>query len=524
MKKPILLLAIFLIAQALFAQQKYALVIGNSNYTGIGTLKNPVNDANDMEAALKTLGFTDVIKVLNGSQTEMLTAIANFKRRLGSSANSYGFFYYAGHGVQYNGVNYLIPVNAQNITSAPSLQSYSVSLQQILDELNEAGNELNMVVLDACRDNPFSWDRSGGRGLTVLSRAPPGSIVMYAAGAGQTADDGTGSNGLFTGQLLNNLKTPGLSVYEIFDKTMGDVKRMTNGRQDPELSLKFSGANSIYLGSRPVNPGPSPTPTPNPNPVPNNMVRINGGTFMMGSPDSEVDRSISEIQHSVTLSSFYMGKYEVTQKEYEEVMGTNPSNFKGDNLPVESVSWYDAIDYCNRLSQREGLTPAYTVNGENVTWNQNANGYRLPTEEEWEYACRAGRTTPFSTGNNITTGQANYNGNYPYNNNAKGTYLEKTTPVGSFAPNPWGLYDMHGNVWEWCWDIYSTYVSQSQEDKESGYSIYLAGGGQQSSSGSARVIRGGCWFSVAQLLRSASRFYDAPSYRHDGVGFRVVRP
>jgi len=206
-----------------------------------------------------------------------------------------------------------------------------------------------------------------------------------------------------------------------------------------------------------------------------------------------------------------MGKYPVTQKEYQEVMGTNPSNFKGDNLPVEQVSWYDAVNYCNRLSQKEGLTPAYTINGENVTWNYNASGYRLPTEAEWEYACRAGTTTPFSTGNNITTSQANYDGNYPYNNNAKGTYREKTTAVGSFSPNPWGLYDMHGNVWEWCWDWYGDYPNNAQPDYRG------------ASSGSYRVIRGGGWDSDAQLLRSASRSYGTPSSRDGDVGFRLVR-
>jgi len=242
------------------------------------------------------------------------------------------------------------------------------------------------------------------------------------------------------------------------------------------------------------------------------MVRIQGGTFMMGSPTSEPWRFNSEVQHQVTLSSFSMGKYEVTQKEYQEVMGTNPSEFKGDNLPVEQVSWYDAVEYCNSLSRKEGLTPAYTVNGENVTWNQKANGYRLPTEAEWEYACRAGTTTPFSTGNNITTDQANYNGNYPYNNNATGEYRERTTEVGSFAPNPWGLYDMHGNVWEWCWDWYEGYASGAQTDPKG------------ASSGTIRMLRGGSWFNNARYLRSALRGVSTPSYRYNYFGFRLVCP
>jgi formylglycine-generating enzyme required for sulfatase activity len=185
---------------------------------------------------------------------------------------------------------------------------------------------------------------------------------------------------------------------------------------------------------------------------PANMVRIAGETFMMGSPASEVSRGSNETQHQVTIAGpFYIGKYEVTQKEWVEVMESNPSNWKGDNLPVECVSWYEVIEYCNKRSEKERLTPAYTIdktrsdgsnsNGSDnvkwvVAWNRNANGYRLPTEAEWELACRAGTSTPFYTGNNITTNHANYDGNYPYNNNAKGEYRGKTWEVGSGTPNP----------------------------------------------------------------------------------------
>ncbi|MCL2808715.1 MAG: formylglycine-generating enzyme family protein [Treponema sp.] len=246
--------------------------------------------------------------------------------------------------------------------------------------------------------------------------------------------------------------------------------------------------------------------------APEGFVHIQGGTFMMGSPTSESGRGSDEIQRQVTVSSFNMGKFPVTQKEYQEIMGTNPSNFRGENLPVEMVTWFDAIDYCNRRSQREGLTPAYTITNRvpatgnpitsaTVTWNRNANGYRLPTEAEWEYACRAGTTTAYNTGNTITSNNANFN----YNRST-------TTNVGSFPPNQWGLFDMHGNVWEWCWDWYGDYSFVNTTDP------------MGASSGSDRVLRGGSWLLSAADLRSAGRDYDTPSNRNNIYGFRLVRP
>jgi|GEM_PF-2323161 len=271
MKKAAFLLLVLLIGTVLWAQQKFALIIGNGAYDSISRLSNPVNDANDIDAALRGLGF-NVDKVLNGNLDQMETAIMNFIRKLGSTRNSYGFFFYAGHGVQSNGENYLIPVGA-DIQSENHLRQRAVSVQTILDNLDSAGNELNMIVLDACRDNPFGWSRGGSRGLSVVSHAPPGSIILYATSANSTAADGTGRNGLFTSQLLNNLKTPGLSVRDMFDKTGEDVLKASGGKQHPELSLRFFGASSVYLGTRPSQPpvpAPAPvvTPTPAPQPAP----------------------------------------------------------------------------------------------------------------------------------------------------------------------------------------------------------------------------------------------------------------
>jgi len=236
------------------------------------------------------------------------------------------------------------------------------------------------------------------------------------------------------------------------------------------------------------------------------MVYINGGIFNMGSLEKEVGRNSTETpQRQVTVSPFYIGKYEVTQREYDSVMGINPSHFKGYNLPVERVSWFDVIEYCNRLSQREGLTPVYSIsnssNGRTVIWNRNANGYRLPTEAEWEYACRAGTATPYNTGARIRDNTGWYNAN---SNN-------RTQPVGQKPANAWGLHDMHGNVWEYCWDYSANYPNIAQIDPVS-MPTYTH-----------PVFRGGAWNTTGQNIRSACRNSGGNSVRWNYVGFRIAR-
>lgn len=210
--------------------------------------------------------------------------------------------------------------------------------------------------------------------------------------------------------------------------------------------------------------------------IPDNFILVEGSTFSMGSPDSEAWRSDDETQHTVTVSDFYMSVFEVTQAEYQAVTGSNPSAFSGEDLPVENVSWLDAIAYCNARSELEGLEPAYTIEGQTVTWNRSANGYRLPTEAEWEYACR-----------------------------------ETTVAVGSFQPNAWGFYDMHGNVGEWVWDYYDEYSTQEQTDPSG------------PESGVLRVNRGGGWNDFAKNLRSAYRATLPQDSAAFNVGFRLVR-
>ncbi len=225
------------------------------------------------------------------------------------------------------------------------------------------------------------------------------------------------------------------------------------------------------------------------------------GDFLMGSPDNEVARSANEgPQRSVSIASgFWMGRYEVTQSEYEAVMNTNPSYFKncGLDCPVESVSWDEAKAFINRLNLRnDGFT------------------YSLPTEAEWEYAARAGTRTATSFGESLSSNQANFDGNYPLGNAMKGPNIEKTVKVGNYQPNPWGLYDMHGNVSEWVEDWYT----DSYKGLKSDGSANLAIG-----NGEYRVLRGGSWFDDGNDVRSALRIRNLPSdeYVHF-AGFRVV--
>ena len=238
--------------------------------------------------------------------------------------------------------------------------------------------------------------------------------------------------------------------------------------------------------------------------VPEGYVLVEGGTFRMGSPSNEAGRYDDEgPQHSVTVGSFYMKATEVTQKEWRAVMGSNPSRFKGDNHPVEKVSWYDVVKYCNALSKKEGRTPVYRINGNSVTANWSADGYRLPTEAEWEYAARGGKNSrgyKYSGSNSV--GSVGW-----YDDNSG----SKTHPVGQKQANELGLYDMSGNVREWCWDWSGDYSSGSQSDPRG------------PSSGSNRVGRGGSWGNSGRRLRSASRFSYSLGGSGFNLGFRPVR-
>ena len=219
------------------------------------------------------------------------------------------------------------------------------------------------------------------------------------------------------------------------------------------------------------------------------------GTFLMGSPETEPERYPDEVQHEVTLTQgFWLADTACTQALWQAVMGDNPSHFQDDpRNPVEQVSWEDEQDFIAELNTR---VPGLQV--------------RLPSEAEWEYACRAGTKTPFSFGENITPEQVNYDGNNPYAGGKKGLYRERTVPVGSLPPNPWGLYEMHGNVWEWCEDWYGNYPSGPQVDPRG------------PAAGASRVLRGGSWNDFGRYCRSALRASYEPVNRFADLGFRLA--
>jgi formylglycine-generating enzyme required for sulfatase activity len=243
------------------------------------------------------------------------------------------------------------------------------------------------------------------------------------------------------------------------------------------------------------------------------LIQIPAGDFLMGSPANEPERSADEgPQYSVRLDGFLLGQTSVTQAQWQQVAGwpklkldlsAIPSRFKGARRPVEQVNWLEAMEFCRRLSERSGHT------------------FSLPSEAQWEYACRAGSTTPFAFGDSITPELANYNGNFTYANGPKGQFRGETTDVASFPANAWGLHDMHGNVWEWCLDYWHpTYASAPTDG-----SAWLDGEGlnPENNSGKRRLLRGGSWFDSPRSCRSAHRrLLDRPDGASDSVGFRVV--
>ncbi|MDR2020288.1 MAG: SUMF1/EgtB/PvdO family nonheme iron enzyme [Treponema sp.] len=545
-----------------WAAPRFALVIGNGDYQHVDNLPNAANDASDVAEKLLSLGY-DVELQLNGDIGSMTRAIGGWIRRLSAEQSSEGFFWYAGHGVQAAGENYLLPVDI-NAGDEAGIVYGSYPLGRLLLSLEQtAKNKLNVVILDACRDNPFKNLAGGSRGLfrgfVTVEHPPQDIFIMFSTAPGAIAMDGEDRNSPFTEAFLKYIDS-GEILPVMAGLITRETLRLTGGRQRPYQNgsivseLYYSIASGANTAAPPAGGGAFPetaaisaaAPYEDSFPAPE-MAAIPAGTFSMGSPPSERERvGYQEQIRPVQVSAFYLGKREVTAGEfrrfveetgyrtsaeqaggafaYNETAGEwefragadwrRPGFRQDGDHPAVNVSWFDAAAYCNWLSAKEGLAPAYTIAGEEIRWDRNADGFRLPTEAEWEYACRAGTATPFSTGTGISTAQANYNGTVPYFNNNPGLFRRGTTPAASLRPNGWGLYDMHGNVWEWCWDFYGL-----PKEETEGTAVNPAG----PDSGVHRVNRGGGWDSAAKDIRSAARSSDPPETAGGSLGFRLAR-
>ena len=390
-----------------------------------------MNDAKAMESALRNCNF-DVTRRLNVNLQEMFEAIRAFGNKIKRA--DVGLFFYAGHALQVKGENYLIPIGA-DVKKEHEVRFQCLEASLVTSNMEAASNPLNIIILDACRNNPFRSFRSTSSGLAEM-RAPVGTIIQYSTAAGSVAkdyDDQSGKNGLYTSKLLKYIQSPGLEINMMFRKVREDVHYASQEKQTPWESNSLMGGQFYF---KPL---------------------------------------LADGSHTIV----------------------KPQTFKdcGDRCPVETVSWNDVQEFINQLNKKD-----------------RGRNYRLPTEAEWEYAARAGTNSPFAFGNCLSTNDANYDGNYPLTGCSKGKYRKKALPVGSLRKNAWGLYDMHGNVWEWCQDWKGNYSNRDIIDPTG------------PTAGSDRVIRGGGWYDGASGCRSAIRDGVGPEGRSDCLGFRLCAP
>jgi formylglycine-generating enzyme required for sulfatase activity len=529
--------------------KKIALLIGVSEYgAGIPPLLSALNDVEAMERVLQNpnLGnFAQVEPLLNPDTVAMRIAIQKLFRN--ASKEDLLLFFFSGHGIT-NDDNHLYL--ATRNTAKDDFEATAVDANFIQTQSKNCYSKHQVLILDACYSGAFAsgW-HTKSIGVDIKKQlGAEGRAVLTSSGATQTSFAQEGATlSLYTQYLVEGIETGAadtdndgnIHVQELHAYAKSRVQAV-KPNMTPDIILDKEGYN-ILLAYAPKNPEAEvaeqlrlqlktfqfETAQINNNRTGINritksaeyfaqdlgngvlleMVHIPGGTFIMGSPKNEEGYHKSQSpQHQVTVPSFFMGKYLVTQKQWRLVaalpkvkidLESDPSNFKGDNLPVERVSWNYAQEFCARLSRKTN------------------KAYRLPSEAEWEYACRGGTTTPFYFGETISTELANYDGNYTYGGGAKGEYREKTTVVGKFSANPCGLYDMCGNLCEWCEDEWHENYINAPTD------------GSAWSDGSNRyaTLRGGSWIYSPHSCRSASRnYYDRDERVNvsNDFGFRVV--
>ncbi|NCX94830.1 MAG: hypothetical protein EBX41_00220 [Chitinophagia bacterium] len=504
------------------SERRIALVMGNDNYNiERFKLDNCIKDAQMMVEALKKCKF-EVIYCPNGSRMTMLQKMDDFFSRLPNY--DVALVYYSGHGGVLDGVQYMMPIDVSSPYSEEGggrtlFRNTAVDIEStVLAEFNKRQDKINFLILDACRSN-FNDDSR-----IAKSKSPneveenkskfdqhTGTTIVYSTGVRHRSFEG-----VYTEELVKLLPVSNKDYSLMLKDVAAAVRKKQeaariSGLQQPQTaegndkyfcfnpnakpindSKKQSDVvhdtviKTVVIGGTTNTTAPPVTDNNNDN-IPAGFVYVQGGTFDMG---KSADGNNAGTVHSVTVSDFYMCDHEVTQAEWVAVMGNNLSSFKGDNLPVEDVSWEDAQDYIAKL-------------------NANRNDgykYRLPTEAEWEYAAKGGihhENTTYS-GSNILTSV----GWYWDNSETEGS--KQTHPVKQLAANALGLYDMSGNVWEWCSDWYGAYPSNAETNPTG------------APSGSFRVNRGGSLNFNAADCRSAYRHYNTPTLRGVAFGFRLA--
>ncbi|MCK4312407.1 MAG: SUMF1/EgtB/PvdO family nonheme iron enzyme [Candidatus Cloacimonetes bacterium] len=497
MKRKIIFILIFsFLLTTIFCQQnRFALVIGNSDYKGV-PLRNPVNDANDIAATLRELDF-EVIKRTNLNKRELEESAETFENMITSS--DVALFYYSGHGLQVDGINYLIPLNA-NIDEANDVRYEAVELNRIITKLEKA--RLNIIILDACRDNPFKGFRSTSRGLAQISTDKVGTFIAYSTGPGKVAIDGTGRNSPYTKNLIAKMKTD-MKIEDAFKEVAKSVFSETNGKQKPWLSSSLLDDFYFCMSCAPKTTEPE-TRVGLDSQLDSgfdNLVFVKGGTFMMGSNDGDDDE---KPVHEVYVSDFYIGTYEVTVAEFKEFI--DATSYKTD----AEKSGYSSIWDCG-IEEINGVTWKCDVKGNkrplanynhpviHISWD-DANAYckckggRLPTNSEWEYAARGGNKRRSVSLNGVEdykySGSNNFDEVGWYDENSGG----RTHPVGRKKPNELGIYDMNGNASEWCY-----------HPKDSYY-----------------IMHGNSWLDAGKYCNVTSESGNYPTYSSHS-GFRLVR-
>ena len=532
-------------------------MIGNQFYEpSVGVLKNPHNDIALVSQALGSQGYQVLPLVKDATRVQILGAVRDFVCRLDAAGpGAIGLLYYSGHGAAEaeTKLNYLIPIDAKR----PGTEAFwdeSVKLDDVLRLLNTASAAAKFVVFDACR-NELRLPYRGAKGFEPV-REQPGIYVAYTTAPGQPASDDGETSGPYAAALAAEFAKPGLDHLSLFQNVKEAVYAATKGAQAPWESNGL--IRRVYLTGQPK-PAPAPqkpvvsedacdgllvsVAMSNEKPciMPGSgksfrdcpdcpeMVVAPAGSFTMGSPTDEPERESWQVgtespQHEVRIAKpFAVGRFHITRgewlrfvkatghktdggcwtwagsawKENKSASWRSPGFDQDDSHPAVCVNWNDAKAYAAWLSKQTGKT------------------YRLLSEAEAEYVARAGTTTPFWWGSSITPEQANYDGSVdPYKGGGeKGEYRKKTLPVKSFEPNPWGLYQVHGNAWSWVEDCWHDNYSGAPVD----------GSAWTTGDCGRRVLRGGSWYNYPRNLRAAYRYRNNPDYRNNNNGFRLAR-